>query len=63
MLSPSKRVLQEYEPLIMKMVKDFTITAIAKVNYELLFDAKTLLSFACVLPLLKVVQGLSKFAQ
>jgi hypothetical protein len=36
MLSPSKRVLQEYEPLIMKMVEDFTITAIAKVNYELL---------------------------
>ncbi len=63
MLSPSKRVLQEYKPLIMKMVEDSTIVVIAKVNYEILCDAKTLLDLACVLPLLEVVQGLSKFAQ
>jgi hypothetical protein len=45
------------------MVKDFTIIATARINYELLCSAKTLFDLACVLPLLKVVQGLSKFAQ
>jgi hypothetical protein len=45
------------------MAKDSTITAIAKVNYELLCNAETLLSLVCVLPLLKLVQGLSKFTQ
>jgi hypothetical protein len=63
MLSASKHVLQKYKPLIVKMVKDSTIIANVKINYELLCDAKTLFSLACVLPLLEVVQGLSKFTQ
>jgi hypothetical protein len=41
MLSPSKRVLQEYKPLIMKMAKDFAIITIAKTNYELLCNVKS----------------------
>jgi hypothetical protein len=63
MLSSSKHVLQAYKPLIMKMVENFTIITIAKVNYELLCDAKTLFGLACVLPLMEMVQRLSKFAQ
>jgi hypothetical protein len=55
MLSPSKHVLQEYKPLIVKMAKDSSIIVIARVNYELLCDAKTLFDLACVLPLLEVV--------
>jgi hypothetical protein len=55
MLSPSKHVLQEYKSLIVKMAKDSTIIAIARVNYKLFCDAKTLFDFACVLPLLEVV--------
>jgi hypothetical protein len=63
MLSPSKHFLQEYKPLIVNMAKDSTIITTTKTNYEFLCDAKTLLGLACVLPLLEVVHGLSKFAQ
>jgi hypothetical protein len=45
------------------MVEDSTIIVIAKLSYEPLCDVKTLLGLACVLHLLEVVQGLSKFAQ
>jgi hypothetical protein len=41
MLSPSKHVLQEYKPLIMKMAKDFAIITITKTNYELLCNVKS----------------------
>jgi hypothetical protein len=41
MLSPSKHVLQEYKPLIVKMAENSTITMIAKINYELLCNAET----------------------
>jgi hypothetical protein len=55
MLSPSKHVLQKYKPLIVKMAKDSIIIVIAKVNYELLCNAKTLFDLTCVLPLLEMV--------
>jgi hypothetical protein len=45
------------------MAENSTITAIAEVNYELLCDVETLFGLVCVLPLLKVAQGLSKFIQ
>jgi hypothetical protein len=48
MLSPSKHVLQKYKPLIVQMAEDSTIIAIVKINYELLCDAKTLLSLAFI---------------
>jgi hypothetical protein len=35
---------------------------ITKVNYELLCDDEMLLGLACVIPLLELVQSLSKFA-
>jgi len=43
------------------MVDDSIIIVIVKVNYELLCDVETLRNLACVLPLVEVVQGLSKF--
>ncbi len=63
MLSPSKQFLNEYKGLVVKMVIDNVNVQITKANYEFLCDAKTLLGLACVIPLLEVVQGLSKFAQ
>ncbi len=62
MLSPSKKVLNEYQMLIVKMVEDNVSIVIVKANYELLYDVETLLGLACVLPLLELVQGLFKFA-
>jgi hypothetical protein len=63
MFSPSKRVLNEYKPLIMKMAQDTTTINTTKVNHELLCDVETLLGFTCIFPLLEIVQGFSKFAQ
>ncbi len=62
MLSPSKRVLNEYQMLVVKMVEDNVSIVIVKANYELIYDVETLLGLACVLPLLELVQGLFKFA-
>ncbi len=63
MFSPSKRVLNEYKPLIMKVAQDTATINTTKVNHELLCDVETLLGFTCIFPLLEIVQGFSKFAQ
>jgi hypothetical protein len=63
MLSPSKRVLSEYKALVVKMVEDNVIVDTTKINYELMCDLETLLGLSCIIPLLELVQGLSKFAQ
>jgi hypothetical protein len=55
MLSPLEHVLQEYKPSIVKMAKDSIIITTARINYELLCNAKTLFDLAYVLPLLEVV--------
>jgi hypothetical protein len=44
------------------MVANNANVQIAKINYELLCDAKTLLGLAIVLYLLELVQGLYKLA-
>ncbi len=62
MLSPCKRMLNEYQMLVVKMVEDNVNIVIVKANYELIYDVETLLGLACVLPLLELVQGLFKFA-
>jgi hypothetical protein len=43
MLSPSKRVLNEYKDLVMKMVVDSANVQIVKAKYELLCDVEMLL--------------------
>jgi hypothetical protein len=62
MLSPSQRILNEHKALVVKMVIDNVNVQITKANYELLCDVKMLLGLACVIPLLEMVQGFSKFA-
>jgi hypothetical protein len=63
MLSPSKRVPNEYKTLVIKMVEDNVTLDIGKTNYELMCDLEMLLGLSCIIPLLELVQGLSKFAQ
>ncbi len=63
MLSPSKRVLSEYKALVVKMVEDNVIVDTTKINYELMCDLETLLGLSCIIPLLELVQGLSKIAR
>jgi hypothetical protein len=57
-----KRVLNEYQMLVVKMVEDNVSIVIVKTNYELFYDVETLLGLAHVLPFLELVQGLFKFA-
>jgi hypothetical protein len=62
MSSSSKWVLNEYKTLDVKVATNRVAINIAKVNYELLCDAEMLLGLARIIPLLKLVQSLSKFA-
>jgi hypothetical protein len=63
MLSPAKRVLVEYQTLLLKMGLDMATIVPAKANFELLCDFGLLLSLACILPLLSIVHCLIKFSQ
>jgi hypothetical protein len=45
------------------MVGETSTIATTEVDYELICNVETLLSFAYVLPFLELVQSLSKFAQ
>ncbi len=62
MLSPSKRVLGDYKPPIVKMVEDNSTINTVKTNYKLHCDVQTVLGVACVMPLLEAMQCLTKFA-
>jgi hypothetical protein len=63
MLLPSKRVLNEYKALVVKMAKDKVTIDITKTNYELMCDLEMLLGIFCIIHLFELVHGLSKFAQ
>jgi hypothetical protein len=63
MVLPSKKILSEYKALVVKLVKNSVSVDITKTNCELMCDLETLLGFSCIIPLLELVQGLSKFAQ
>ncbi len=45
------------------MVEDSVIVDITKTNYELLCDLETLMGLSCIVVLLELVHGLSKFAK
>jgi hypothetical protein len=62
MLAPFKRLVFEYK-YVMKMFKDLLINHVATTNYELFCDVETVMGLTCVLPMLEVVQSLSKVAQ
>ncbi len=63
MLEHLKCVLVEYKMLIIKMSQDNIVIAQARLNLDLFWDVKTLLTLFYVLPLLEVVNFLIKFAQ
>jgi hypothetical protein len=62
MLSPSKRILSEYKPLIVKMVEDNSTINTTRTNYKLFCDVEMFLRVTCVMPLLEAMQCLTKFA-
>jgi hypothetical protein len=54
MLLPSK-VFNEYKTLVVEMAEDSVTIDIAKTNYELMCDPKTLMGLSCIIPLLELV--------
>jgi hypothetical protein len=57
-----QEIFLKYKLLVVKMVENNGHIENAKANYELLCDIEMLLGLACILPCLKIMQGLSKFA-
>jgi hypothetical protein len=63
MLSPFKRVLQKYHPLLLKMALDSaTIQAIA-FNLEHISNFEIPLNLVCIVHLLNIVKNLIKLVQ
>jgi hypothetical protein len=63
MLEPTKRVMNEYYTLVVKMDLDFASNNFAKMNFELLHDIEVLYELITLLPLLEEVNNLMKLAQ
>ncbi len=55
MLSFSKKILNEYKALVVKMVEDNVTDNTTKTNYELLCKLETLLGLFYIIPLLELV--------
>jgi len=55
MLSPSKRVLNEYKALVVEMAEDNVTIDTTKTNYKLMCDRKTLMGFSCIIHFLELV--------
>jgi hypothetical protein len=63
MLSLAKKVMAKYRTLLVKMALDNLANQQAKLNYERLCDLQVLLGLSCILPSLKSIHALIKFAQ
>jgi hypothetical protein len=63
MFAPTKCIWVEYKSLVVKMFEDqLARNVTTKFNYELLCDCDTILGLIFVLPMLEVMQSLSKLA-
>lgn len=63
MLEPTKKVMNEYSIIVVKMTLDFVNNDFAKVNFELLCDIEILYWLIVLLPLLNEVNNLMKLLQ
>ncbi len=62
MLNPAKRMMAKYRTLLVKMGMDYNTNQPRKFNYEYLSDLQILLGLVCILPMLKSMHVLIKFA-
>lgn len=63
MLNLTKWVLSMHMSLVAKTIEDNSFFMDAQVNFKLLCDVDLLISLSCLMPMLKIVHGLIKFAQ
>jgi hypothetical protein len=63
MLALFKILVFEYKSIVMKMSKGLPTNLVIAINYELLCDVERMMGLTYVLPMLEIVQNLSKLAQ
>jgi predicted glycosyltransferase involved in capsule biosynthesis len=63
MLSFAKQILTKYKTVVIQMFNEQASHDITKSNLELFCDVEMFLGLTCIIPMLELVQGLSKFAQ
>ncbi len=63
MLALSRILVFEYKSIVIKMSEYLPTNHVATTNYELFCDVETIMGLTCVLPMLEVVQNLSKLVQ
>lgn len=63
MLAPFEQLLCECKCIVMNISNYLPINLVVTTNYELLCDVETTMVLVCTLPMLEVVQSLSKLAQ
>ncbi len=63
MLSPTKKDLEEYKPLVVKMNNDLHAILAANFFLEFLCDVEVVMGFNCIMPMLGTIHELIKFAQ
>jgi len=62
MLSHAQWILIEYNIVVIHMFDEQAFHDTSKAGLELLFDVEVFLGPTCIIPMLDLVQGLSKFA-
>lgn len=61
LLKPAKRIMQQYSVLVYNMHLDTGKVKAAEKTLESLVDVETLIGLACLVPLLKLLNTVSKF--
>jgi len=62
-LSLAKQILTKYKIVVIQMFNEQTSHDITKSSLELFCDVEVFLGLTCIIPMLELVQGLSKVAQ
>jgi len=63
MLSPAKQVLVKYKSIVVKMIHGMNVMATTHTTFEYLCVIEVAMGLTCIMPLLKVMHVLIKFAQ
>lgn len=63
MLFPTKKVLKEYESLVVRVNNDVHVILVAKTTFEFLCDVQVVIGLIYIMPMLWVVHEFIKFTK
>jgi hypothetical protein len=63
MLSPTKKILKEYESLVVKVNNDLHVILVAKTTFEFLCDVQVVIGLMYIMHMLLVVHEFIKFTK